>query len=111
MEKMEELCCPPDTRTYNILIKMAPNYFRKMEKARLVPDLVSYCTLLYAYSIRRMVSEVEDVVLEMDQKDFEIDEFARSALTRMYIEVGDIEKSWLWFERFHFAGNMSSKLH
>ncbi|KAL5542091.1 hypothetical protein UlMin_009801 [Ulmus minor] len=120
MEKMEELRCPPDTRTYNILISLhtkhdninlATNYFRKMKEARLVPDLVSYRTLLYAYSIRRMVSEAEDLVLEIDQRGLEIDEFTQSALTRMYIEAGDIEKSWLWFERFHFAGNMSSECY
>ncbi|KAJ0034247.1 hypothetical protein Pint_24701 [Pistacia integerrima] len=118
MKKMEELKCPPDTRTYNILIFLhakhddinkAASYFTKMKEACLEPDIVSYRTLLYAYSIRHMVSEAEELIAEMDRKDLEIDEYTQSALTRMYIEAGMLEKSWLWFKRFHLAGNMSSE--
>ncbi|KAK8338468.1 hypothetical protein V6Z11_A09G255400 [Gossypium hirsutum] len=118
MKKMEEVRCLPDTRTYNILIslhakydniKMAAGYFAKMKEACLEPDLVSYRTLLYAYSIRQMVSEAEELIHEMDERHLEIDEYTQSALTRMYIEAGMLEKSWLWFRRFHLAGNMSSE--
>lgn len=118
IKKMEELQCPPDTRTYNILIflhakhnniKMASTYFLKMKEASLEPDPVSYRTLLYAYSIRHMVCEAEELLLEMDGKGLEIDEYTQSALTRMYIEAGMLEKSWLWFERFHLAGRLSSE--
>ncbi|XWS13755.1 hypothetical protein CRYUN_Cryun36dG0065500 [Craigia yunnanensis] len=118
MKKMEEVQCLPDTRTYNILIslhakhddiKMAAGYFAKMKEACLEPDLVSYRTLLYAYSIRKMVSGAEDLIQEMDERHLEIDEYTQSALTRMYIEAGMLEKSWLWFRRFHLAGNMSSE--
>ncbi|EXB44177.1 hypothetical protein L484_010283 [Morus notabilis] len=120
MRKMEELRCPPDTRTYNILISlhakhdninMATNYFRKMKEASLEPDLVSYRTLLYAYSIRQMVHEAEDLIAETDCRGLEIDEYTQSALTRMYIEAGNLEKSWLWFRRFHLAGNMTSECY
>ncbi|KAL9389957.1 hypothetical protein Peur_018562 [Populus x canadensis] len=120
MQKMEELRCPPDTRTYNILISlhakhdnisMAASYFKRMKEARLVPDHVSYRTLLYAFSIRHMVSDAEDLVSEMDEKGLEIDEYTQSALTRMYIEAGMLEKSWLWFRRFHLTGNMSSECY
>lgn len=116
MKKMEELRCPPDTRTYNILIflhakhddiNMAASYFSKMKKACLEPDIVSYRTLLYSYSIRHMVCEAEELVSEMDERGLEIDEYTQSALTRMYIEAGMLEKSWLWFRRFHLAGNLS----
>ncbi|XVF62999.1 hypothetical protein PTKIN_Ptkin09bG0053900 [Pterospermum kingtungense] len=118
MKKMEEVQCLPDTRTYNILIslhakhddiKIAAGYFAKMKEACLDPDLVSYRTLLYAYSIRKMVSEAEDLIQEMDEQHLEIDEYTQSALTRMYIEAGMLEKSCLWFRRFHLAGNMSSE--
>ncbi|XP_022721803.1 pentatricopeptide repeat-containing protein At3g23020-like [Durio zibethinus] len=118
MKKMEEVQCLPDTRTYNILIslhakhddiKMAAGYFAKMKEACLEPDLVSFRTLLYAYSIRQMVSEAEDLIQEMDERHLEIDEYTQSALTRMYIEAGMLEKSWLWFMRFHLAGNMRSE--
>lgn len=118
MEKMEELKCPPDTRTYNILISLhakhddiatAANYFLKMKQANLEPDLVSYRTLLYAYSIRHMVLDAEKLVSEMDSRGLEIDEYTQSALTRMYIESGMLEESWLWFRRFHLAGYMSSQ--
>ncbi|MBA0588652.1 pentatricopeptide repeat-containing protein At3g23020 [Gossypium raimondii] len=118
MKMMEEVRCLPDTRTYNILIslhakyddiKMAAGYFAKMKEACLEPDLVSYRTLLYAYSIRQMVSEAEELIHEMDERHLEIDEYTQSALTRMYIEAGMLEKSWLWFRRFHLAGNMSSE--
>ncbi|CAK9136670.1 unnamed protein product [Ilex paraguariensis] len=117
VQKMEQLGCLPDTRTYNILISlhtkhdninMAANFFRKMKETSLEPDLVSYRTLLYALSIRHMVVEAEDLIAEMDGKGLDIDEFTQSALTRMYIEAGMLEKSWLWFERFHLEGNMSS---
>ncbi|XP_050216291.1 pentatricopeptide repeat-containing protein At3g23020 [Mercurialis annua] len=120
IKKMEELRCPPDTRTYNILIflhakhndiNMAANYFKRMKKDRLQPDLVSYRTLLYAFSIRHMVSDAEGLVSEMDERGLDIDEYTQSALTRMYIEAGMLEKSWLWFKRFHLAGNMSSECY
>ncbi|EEF45195.1 pentatricopeptide repeat-containing protein, putative [Ricinus communis] len=120
MQKMEELRCPPDTRTYNILIfihakhndiNMAASYFKRMKKDQLQPDLVSYRTLLYAFSIRHMVNDAENLVSEMDEKGIEIDEYTQSALTRMYIEAGMLEKSWLWFWRFHLAGNMSSECY
>ncbi|KAK8984233.1 hypothetical protein V6N11_029550 [Hibiscus sabdariffa] len=119
-EEVEEVKCIPDTRTYNILIslhakndgiQMAAGYFAKMKEACLEPDPVSYRTLLYAYSIRQMVSEAEDLVHEMDERHLEIDEYTQSALTRMYIEAGMLEKSWLWFRRFHLAGNMSSECY
>ncbi|XP_071704352.1 pentatricopeptide repeat-containing protein At3g23020 [Rutidosis leptorrhynchoides] len=116
MQKMEKLKCVPDTRTYNILISlhvkhddiiMAKGYFNKMREANLEPDCVSYRTLLYAFSIRHMVSEAEELVSEMDKRDIEIDEFTQSSLTRMYIEAGMLTKSWLWFNRFHVQGKMS----
>lgn len=120
MRKMEELGCAPDTRTYNILISIytkhdnvgvAGAYFRKMKHACLKPDLVSYRTLLYAYSIRRMVHEAEELVCEIDEGDLVIDEYTQSALLRMYIEAGMLEKSWLWFRRFHLEGHMSSECY
>ncbi|GJW94293.1 pentatricopeptide repeat-containing protein [Tanacetum coccineum] len=120
MQKMEQLQCVPDTRTYNILISLhvkhddvavAAGYFKKMQEASLEPDAVSYRTLLYAFSIRHMVCEAEELVNEMDKRDLEIDEFTQSSLTRMYIEVGLLEKSWLWFERFHITGNMSPECY
>ncbi|GMY27282.1 pentatricopeptide repeat-containing protein At3g23020 [Fagus crenata] len=120
MQKMEELRCPSDTRTYNILISLhvkhdnidiAANYFAKMKEACLEPDLVSYRTLLYAYSIRHMVHQAEELLLEMDGRRLEIDEYTQSALTRMYIEAGMLEKSWLWFRRFHLSGNMGSECY
>nr|XP_034921315.1 pentatricopeptide repeat-containing protein At3g23020-like [Populus alba] len=43
----------------------------------------------------------------MDEKGLEIDGYTQSALTRMYIEAGMREFSWLWFRRFHLTGNMS----
>ncbi|GLT78651.1 hypothetical protein SLA2020_501800 [Shorea laevis] len=120
MKKMEELQCPPDTRTYNILISlharhgdihMATTYFTKMKQICLEPDNVSYRTLLYAYSIRHMIVEAEGLIQEMDERGLEVDEYTHSALTRMYIEAGLVEKSWLWFWRFHLTGNMSSECY
>ncbi|XP_058770199.1 pentatricopeptide repeat-containing protein At3g23020-like [Vicia villosa] len=120
LQKMEELQCSPDTRTYNILISlhtkhndidMATKYFKRMKAARLEPDLVSYRTLLYAYSIRKMVCEAEELISEMDKKGLQIDQFTQSALTRMYIEAGMLERSLLWFHRFHLAGNMPSECY
>lgn len=120
MKRMEQLRCSPDTRTYNILISlhaknddinMARSYFERMKGAHLEPDPVSYRTILYAYSIRHMVSEAEGLVSEMDENGLEIDEYTQSALTRMYIEAGLIEKSWEWFRRFHLLGSMSSECY
>nr|GEU52086.1 hypothetical protein [Tanacetum cinerariifolium] len=65
----------------------AQGYFKKMQEASLEPDAVSYRTLLYAFSIRHMVCEAEELVNEMDKRDLEIDEFTQSSLTRMYLEV------------------------
>ncbi|KAJ8765439.1 hypothetical protein K2173_013197 [Erythroxylum novogranatense] len=102
---MEKLRCPPDTRTYNILISlhakhndidMAEFYFKRMKEAQLEPDLVS---------------QAEALLFEMDMKGHKIDEYTQSALTRMYIGSGMLEKSWLWFRRFHLAGNMSSECY
>ncbi|KAF9604608.1 hypothetical protein IFM89_008874 [Coptis chinensis] len=120
IKKMEELQCLPDTRTYNILISLhakhhnitaAGSYFSKMKENGLKPDYVSYRTLLYAFSVRHMVGEAEDLILEMDELDFEIDEYTQSALTRMYIEAGMLQKSWSWFERYHRKGKMSSECY
>lgn len=79
--------------------------------ASLEPDAVSYRTLLYAFSIRHMVGESEELISEMDERGLEIDEFTQSSLTRMYIEAGMLESSWSWFERFHLAGNMTSEYY
>ncbi|KAG4921919.1 hypothetical protein JHK82_050877 [Glycine max] len=51
-----------------------------------------------------MVQEAEELIQEMDERDLE----TQSALTRMYVESGMLEQSWLWFRRFHLAGNISS---
>ncbi|KAI4345726.1 hypothetical protein L6164_012824 [Bauhinia variegata] len=89
---MEVLQCQPDTRTYSILISlhtkhneinMAAKYFADMKEVCIEPDLVSYRRLLYAYSIRQMVQEAEELIWEMDEGGLEIDEFTQSALTRM----------------------------
>ncbi|CAL5365089.1 unnamed protein product [Camellia sinensis] len=120
IRRMEELRCSPDTRTYNILIflhakhddiEMAAKYFRNMKEVLIEPDVVSYRTLLYAFSIRHMVGEAEDLILEMDERGLQIDEFTQSALTRMYIGAGMLDKSWLWFMRFHLEGNMSPECY
>ncbi|KAK1440995.1 hypothetical protein QVD17_06831 [Tagetes erecta] len=120
MHKMEELQCVPDTRTYNILISLhvkhddiivAKEYFKKMQEAFLEPDAVSYRTLLYAFSTRHMVSEAEELVNEMNNRDIEVDEYTQSSLTRMYIESGMLEKSWLWFLQFHIQGKMSPECY
>ncbi|XP_057428359.1 pentatricopeptide repeat-containing protein At3g23020-like [Lotus japonicus] len=120
LRKMEELRCSPDTRTYNILISlhtkhndidMATKYFKTMKEACLKPDLVSYRTLLYAYSIRKMVHEAEELITEMEGRGLEIDQFTQSALTRMYIEAGMLDRSLLWFQRFHLAGKMTSECY
>nr|KYP38179.1 Pentatricopeptide repeat-containing protein At3g23020 family [Cajanus cajan] len=116
-QKMGELRCQPDSRTYNILISLyiknndvnlAGKYLAKMKEACLEPDVVSYRSLLYAYSMRKMVQEAEELIWEMDEGGLEIDEFTQSALTRMYVESGMLEQSWLWFRKFHLAGNISS---
>lgn len=120
MTKMEDLHCSPDTRTYNILISLhakdnnideAASYFRKMKAAGLEPDMVSYRTLLYAFSLRHMVREAEAMLIEMDKRGLEVDEHTQSAMTRMYVDVGMLEQSWSWFERFHIKGEMSSECY
>ncbi|VFR02227.1 unnamed protein product [Cuscuta campestris] len=120
MQKMEDLGCYPDTRTYNILIflhakhndiETASFYFEVMKSASLEPDIVSYRTLLYAFSIRQMVSEADMLVLEMDEKGMEIDEYTQSALTRMYLVAGMLERSWSWFHRFHLSGRMTPECY
>ncbi|KNA17771.1 hypothetical protein SOVF_077030 [Spinacia oleracea] len=120
VRKMAELNRSPDTRTYNILISLyakrddinlAFSYFARMKQDYLQPDPVSYRTLLYAFSIRQMVFEAEMLISEMDKRGLEIDEFTQSALTRMYIDAGMLEKSWSWFERFHLEGNMTTECY
>ncbi|GAB2294593.1 hypothetical protein Dimus_028793 [Dionaea muscipula] len=120
MQKMEELQCPPDTRTFNILISLhtkhndidkAVGYFLRMKEAGLEPDFVSYRTLLFAFSTRHMVDEAEKLIIEIDNRGLQIDEFSQSALTRMYVEAGMLEKSWLWFQRFNAEGKMSSECY
>lgn len=116
MTLMEEIRCFPDTRTYNILISLyaksddinsAATYFLKMKADGLVPDTVSYRTLLYAYSIRNAIGEAEALVMEIEEQGLEIDEYTQSALTRMYIRVNMLEKSWSWFQSF--ADKMNSE--
>lgn len=120
MQKMEEYKCSRDTRTYNIImslhakyndIEMAGKYWKNMKDASLEPDAVSYGTFLYAFSIRHMVGEAEELILEMYERGLETDEFTQSPMTRMYIEAGMSESSWSWFERFHLEGNMTSECY
>uniref|UniRef100_A0A6N2LUT4 Pentacotripeptide-repeat region of PRORP domain-containing protein n=1 Tax=Salix viminalis TaxID=40686 RepID=A0A6N2LUT4_SALVM len=82
---------------------MAASYFKRMKEARLMPNHVSYHTLLYAFSIRHMVSDAKHLVSKMDEKK-------RSALTRMYIEAGCLRKHGL-VPKFHLKGNMSSECY
>ncbi|CAA6658968.1 unnamed protein product [Spirodela intermedia] len=116
--KMEEIRCFPDSRTYNILISIyvksddidaAAGSFSKMKASGLLPDAVSYRTLLYAFSIRQMIKEAETLVMEMEDQGIEMDEYTQTALTRMYVDVGMLEKSWLWFLRFQHE--MSSECY
>jgi hypothetical protein len=58
-----------------------------------------------------MVCEAEELISEMDKKGLQIDQFTQSALTRMYIEAGMLERSLLCFHRFHLAGNMKSECY
>ncbi|TVU48297.1 hypothetical protein EJB05_07929 [Eragrostis curvula] len=111
---MEEYQCFPDTRTYNILISLyrenndidvAEYYFQKMKAENLVPDVVGCRTLLYGYSIRGMVTKAEALLKEMGEWGFSIDEYTQSALTRMYVNAGLLEKAWHWFETFHYQMN------
>jgi pentatricopeptide repeat protein len=111
---MEEFQCFPDTRTYNILISLyrgnndinaAEYYFWKMKAENIAPDVVSYRTLLYGYSIRGMITKAEALLKEMDETGFSIDEYTQSALTRMYVNAGLLEKAWRWFDRFHYRMN------
>ncbi|KAJ8491791.1 hypothetical protein OPV22_013512 [Ensete ventricosum] len=116
MTMMDEHQCVADTRTYNILISVylkmndidtAASYFSKLKVAGLEPDIVSYRILLYAYSVRNMVGEAEALIMEMEELSLEIDEYTQSALTRMYTNLGLIDKSWSWFEKF--SDKMSSE--
>ena len=109
LKKMEDIKCLPDSRTYNILISVyiksddidaASSCFSKMKASGLVPDTVSYRTLLYAFSIRHMVKEAETLVVEMEEQGIDIDEYTQTALTRMYVDVGMLDESWIWFNRF-----------
>ncbi|KAI3797291.1 hypothetical protein L1987_32547 [Smallanthus sonchifolius] len=99
------------SETFEQMLKEAKGYFKKMQEASLEPDAVSYRTLLYAFSIRHMVCEAEELVNDMDKRDLEIDEFTQSSLTRMYIDAGMLEQSWLWFNRFHIQGKMSPECY
>lgn len=46
-----------------------------MKAEGLVPDIVSYRTLLYAFSLRKMVGEAEALIVEMGERGLEIDEY------------------------------------
>lgn len=82
-----------------------------MKEAWLVPDTVGCRTISYAFCIRHMVSEVESVVREMDGLGVHVDEYSESAVIRMYIDLGMLEKAWAWFERFHLAGGVSCECY
>ncbi|KAM0937561.1 putative tetratricopeptide-like helical domain superfamily [Dioscorea sansibarensis] len=88
-------------------ITTAANYFSKMKEAGLIPDIVSYRTLLYALSIRKMIGEAETLIFEMEEHGLKLDEYTHSALTRMYVEAGLPKEAWSWFEKFYLR--MSSE--
>ncbi|KAK1287089.1 Pentatricopeptide repeat-containing protein [Acorus calamus] len=129
LEEMQSQGLQPDEVTMGIVVQtyklagefeeaerffkkwMSVGYLSKMKAARLQPDIVSYRTLIYAFSIRHMVSEAEALTLEMEEQGLEMDEFTQSALTRMYLGAGLVEQSWAWFEKFHQDGRMSSECY
>ncbi|KAJ6418256.1 hypothetical protein OIU84_001606 [Salix udensis] len=73
---------PPDTRTYNILIFLHTKH--------------NNITMAASYFKRMKEARLMP---------------NHSALTRMYIEAGMLEKAWLWFRKFHLKGNMSSECY
>ncbi|KAF9604181.1 hypothetical protein IFM89_003927 [Coptis chinensis] len=93
--------------TYNTLMDMygkagqlqdASDTFSRMLREGIVPTIVTFNTMIHICGNngkfkRHMVGEAEDLILEMDELDFEIDEYTQSALTRMYIEAGMLQKS------------------
>ncbi|TXG63018.1 hypothetical protein EZV62_010012 [Acer yangbiense] len=60
-----------------------------------------------ARMVRKLIRRFMIVASYCIFRKLETDEYTQSALTRIYIEAGMLEKSWLWFRRFHLAGNLS----
>ncbi|KAJ9182201.1 hypothetical protein P3X46_006224 [Hevea brasiliensis] len=75
MLRTEELRCPTDAKTYNIIISLHGKHNNDEGRSFTArPDLLSYCTLLHVFSIRHMITDAEDMVSEMDEKGLEVDE-------------------------------------
>jgi pentatricopeptide repeat protein len=111
MEKLEEICFFPDTRTYSILMEFhAQNddidevlcYFKKMMGCQ---------TVLHAFCIKYMISKVEVIVKDMNALGIHVDEDSQSTTIRMYINIRMLKKACAWFQRFYLARKVSCECY
>jgi pentatricopeptide repeat protein len=74
MEKLEEICYFPDTRTYNILMQLHAQNDNIDEVFCYFTKMMGYQTTLHAFCIKHMVSKVEVIVKDMNALGIHVDE-------------------------------------
>ncbi|KAF5175866.1 Pentatricopeptide repeat-containing protein [Thalictrum thalictroides] len=120
LTRMEEKGVCPDTKTYNIFLSLYADQgnidaslkcYKKIREVGLLPDTVTHRAVLRILCERKMVTEVESVIEEMNKSNVRIDEHSLPAIIRMYVDVGLLDQAKSLFESRHLEGRISSKTY
>lgn len=117
-QKMEEKRIKPDTKTYNIFMSLYASigdiesvlwYYRRIKECGLRHDIVTYRIILQVLCEKKMVSDVENVLEEIMASGVNVDEQCMPIIMRMYIDEGLLDEASIFFEKYCFGREISSK--
>ncbi|KAG6430234.1 hypothetical protein SASPL_108297 [Salvia splendens] len=120
LDAMEERGIRPDTKTYNIFLKLyvdlgdvdaALGWFRKIREFGLFPDDATHRVVIKILSEHNMVEEVEFVIQEIERFGKCVDQSSLPLLAKMYVGVGMNEIVKLLIERVKSRGGFSSQIY
>ncbi|XP_057247948.1 pentatricopeptide repeat-containing protein At1g73710-like [Beta vulgaris subsp. vulgaris] len=99
-DKMEERGISPDTRTYNTFLSLyakagnidvALQWYQKIRKVNLFPNVVTQRAVLHILCERQMVNEAEAVIRETAKCNKHIDEHSVPGIVKMYADSAEAE--------------------
>lgn len=116
--EMEQRGVRPDAKTFNVFmsvyaatgnVEKVLKYYRKISLAGLRPDVVTHRIILQVLCERRMVNDAENVIDEMLDSGFQVDEQSLPVVMKMYIDEGLLDEANMFFEKHCSGREISSK--